>query len=50
MTLVEKELSAKDKHMITTPMVDTQRAILGTKIIKMIANGAIKYARPCMLC
>jgi hypothetical protein len=45
-TFVEKELIAKEKHMIQTPAVDTQRAHEGTKIMKMIANGAMRYAMP----
>jgi hypothetical protein len=47
-TLEEKELIAREKHMMTTPIVDTQRATLGTKIIKMIASGARRYAMPCI--
>jgi hypothetical protein len=46
-TLEENELIAKEKHIMTTPIVDTQRAILGTRIIKMIASGAKRYAIPC---
>jgi hypothetical protein len=45
-TLVENELSARERHMITTPMVDTQRATRGARIMTTIANGAIKYAMP----
>jgi hypothetical protein len=44
---VENELIANEKHIMTTPIVDTQRAILGTRIIKTMASGANKYAIPC---
>jgi hypothetical protein len=45
-TLVEKELIAKEKHIMQTPAVDTHRANEGTKIMKMIAAGARRYAMP----
>jgi hypothetical protein len=45
-TLVENELIANDRHIIMTPIVDTQRAILGIRIIPIIGKGATRYAIP----
>lgn len=45
-TLVENELSASDRHITKTPIVDTQRATRGMRIIPTIGKGAIRYAIP----
>lgn len=45
-TLEANELNPSDKHIIMTPVVATQRATLGTRIMPAITAGVAKYATP----